>query len=370
MKNALVVIFAIIAILAMAVPAMAADVGVGTSVNVSTGGGDIPVVKCKWEQQPVAVCANLEDGDPSHLTPGFQLLPPLVKSAKKMIEYYAVVTDVEDGGAVSQAFADVYHPNGSPEPYGPSKIGGVQGLPYFKYEVPFGDLQPAMTKADAIAKVQAAYNAGLITFNTEYDLAEVVYELDKGTAHLWKGQAEIDYEQPAGVYKVLVFAVDTNNNLSPVLYNEFTYVAVCGIEIDFASISWGSVNLGVEKMIPGDTIWGNGPTNNATVRNIGNTWTSVTVKYDDMGFGKDVNNAWNVNFDARMGSDDTYYEGAIMPYEVRTLRNALALSTLDELDLSIKIIKGFGTHSGTLTLGCVIVPFADPVPANIVGVPD
>jgi hypothetical protein len=360
------IVTALVTLLVMAVPVSAAS----TQVNVSVGGGTVPAVKCKWEQQPVSVNPNLEDGDSPHAVPGFQILPPVVKCKTKTIEYYAVVTDVEDGGNLSQAFADVYHPTGSPEPYGPSKVGGVQNLPYFKYEVPFVDLQAggAITKAAAAVIVNSAYTKGLITFGN-YTIADVLYELDKGTAHLWMGTAEIDYEQPAGNYDVLVYAVDTNNNLSPVLANQFTYVAVAGIEADFTGIDFGSVNLGVEKMIPGDLVWNTSPgLNNATVRNIGNTWASLTVKFDDMGFGKDVTGKDNVNFDARMGSDNTFYVGAILPNQTITLDNALKLSSLDELDLSIKILKGFGTHNGIVTMGSVIRPFTYD-PAKVVGTP-
>jgi len=356
-------------LLVLAVLAPTAALAETTSVNVALGGGELPIVKCKWEQQPVDVCPNLEDGDPTHAEAGFQILPPLEAGATKTICYYTVVTDEEDGGNVSQAFADVYHPMYSPMPYGAEVTGGILGLGYFKYEIPFamydGD------KWEMMAVVQTAYDAGLITFNTEYDLTEVLYELEKGTAKLWVGCAEIDYEQPAGDYDVYVFAVDQNSNFSAPLYNQFLYVPVCGIEVDFTSIAWGSTSLGVEKMIPGDTIWDDpAGVNNATVRNIGNTWTHVTVEFDDMGFGQNILDEWNVQFDARMGSDDAYYVGNIMPYDLIVLPNALGLSMKDELDFSIKIIKGAGEHQGVITLGCDntdVYPFVDPVPPNIVG---
>ncbi len=378
MKKLIILVVSFIMVLSLVIPSVAS--AVSSVVTVSTGGGKVPFVKIKWEQQPVAVNANLEDGDSPHAVPGFQLNPPMVKCTTKMIQYYAVVTDSEDGGNVSQTFADVYHPTGSPEPYGPSKVGGIPSLPYFKYEVPFWDLQAgtnAITKAQAAAIVKSAYDKGLITsfgINTDgttpvaVTIADVYNQLDKGVAHLWMGQKEIDYEQPAGKYNVYVFTVDNNNNLSPAVTNQFDYIAIAGIEADFTGIDWGSVNLGTEKMIPGNTIW-NIPfgINNATVRNIGNTWASLTVKFSDMGFGQDADGKWNVNFDARMGSNDAYYVGAIMPNTTITLENALALSKQDELDLSIKIIKGFGTHSGTITLGQIIRAFTYD-PAKVVGV--
>ena len=42
----------------------------------------------------------LESGDPTHLTPGTQINPPLVQLATKPIQYYAVVSDEEEMGNV------------------------------------------------------------------------------------------------------------------------------------------------------------------------------------------------------------------------------------------------------------------------------
>jgi hypothetical protein len=358
----LYIAIAVIMLLALLVPTSLVS-AVDTTVTVG-GGGDPPVVKCKWEQQFIPA---LEDGDPLHAIPGFQILPPGAACAEKEIEYFAVVTDEQDSGSVDQVFADVYHPAGSPEPYGPSSVGGILGLPYFKYEVSFWDLQAAaMTKAEAAACVQAAYDAGLVTFGG-YTLAEVLYELDKGTAHLWWGCEQIWYEQPAGAYDVYVFAVDQNSNFSAPLWNQFTYVPVAGIEIDFNQIDFGSPSLGTEKMVPGDTYWDDpAGTNKATVRNVGNTFVSVEVEFDDMGFGQQSDGTWNVQYDARMGSNDAYYVTGILPGVPTTLVNALKLSHKDELDLSILVIKGFGTHSGTITLTPVVRDFTY---TPVVGVP-
>jgi hypothetical protein len=258
-------------------------------------------------------------------------------------------------GNVAQVFADVYHPEGSPYPYDDSVVDGVHPMPYFKYEVPFAYYA---TREQAIQKVMWAYEDDLITFAEGFDIDDVIYELEKGTAALWYGCEEIDYEQPGGLYDVYAYAVDTNNNFSVPLYNQFLYVPTCGIEVDFTGINFGSTNLGKEKMIAGDTLWNCDPDiNGATVRNIGNTWTSVKIKFSDMGFGMDSDDNWNVNFDARMGSDNAYYVGGILPYEWVTLPNALDLSHKDELDISIKILKGTGAHSGTIWVDCVERPF-------------
>jgi hypothetical protein len=95
-KKILALVLSLTLLVSVVLPTTVLAVTSGSSVTVSIGGGAIPVVKCKWEQQPVADFAELEDGDPKHLIPGFQILPPLAACTKKMIEYYAVVTDEEE----------------------------------------------------------------------------------------------------------------------------------------------------------------------------------------------------------------------------------------------------------------------------------
>jgi hypothetical protein len=366
MKLLITIAISVILILALAVPA-AASSSIQIGVTVQQGGGDPPTVKCKWEQD---LTPSLENGDPSHATPLSQFLPPLVKNGKKTLQYFAVVTDLQDGGNVAQAFADVYHPKGVPAPYSTST--DPRG-PLFKYEVPFANLAGGYStgeKTSEIALVTAAYNAGLITFQTGYSLADVTYELNKGTAALWFGSADIDYEQPAGLYTVNVYAIDQNSNASAVLTNQFLYVPVAGVEVDFTSISYGQVSLGLEKMVAGDTTWvsppapaGVGQSNQATVRNIGNTWAHVIVTESDLGLGKDITNTWNVRFDARMGSDDTnkvYFD----PNVATTLPNYLALSSLDELDFSILVKKGMSgtSYTGSMVIGASVEPFSSTTP--------
>lgn len=382
MKKYLAIALALVLTLSLTVPALAITTDVGTGVTVSSGGGTIPIVKCKWEQEPVATVPCMESGDPSHATPGTQILPPMVKCDTKPIEYYAVITDEEDMGNVYEAFAIVYHPNGSPAPYNNSTSYWGN---YFKYKIVFQNIGH---DSAAKAKVVAANNAGLITFGAGFDLSEITNgvdgEMDKGTADLWMGVEIIDYEQPAGLYDVYVYAVDRNNNMStgaanPIrngLHNQFLYVPVSGVEVDFTSINYGSVNLNVEKTIAGDITWdipaGVAPTENrATVRNIGNTWANVVINQSDMGFGTAgaaagtalqgtspaalAGSNWNVTFNARMGSYSTtmYYD----PFVTVTLPSVLGLSCQDELDFSIKVKNGFATRQGTMTIGSAIVPF-------------
>lgn len=345
MKKILVIVLAIMLALALSLPAMPAmATDVNTSVTISSGGGNIPVVKAKWEQD---LTTSLEDGDPSHSSPGSSFNPPGTFEGKKTVCYWAIITDVEDGGNVQQAWVDVYHPAGPP-------LNGS-----FKYEIP-------LTKVDkfqvGIPAFTAAYNAGLIKFNSGFAYADVLEQLNKCVAEVWMGCADLDYCQPGGDYLVKAFAQDHNNNNSVSLDNTFLYVPTCVIEIDFDSLDYGPVNISTNKWIPGDTVF-NSPVaaapnpNPATVRNIGNTNSYIKVYDTDMGFGKDVAGNWNVKFDARMGNNPAN-EVIYNPETTTQLPNALGLCNKDELDFSIHVIKAMSqSYSGKKTITCAIAPF-------------
>ncbi len=319
----------IVLIFALMVILPAGAVTVGTGVNIQSGGGTPPVVTAKWEQQPIAA---LEDGDPTHLVTGSQFLPPCVFGGKKLIEYYAVVYDIEDNGNVKLGFADVYHPDGS-----------------FKYQVNFVKVVPQTT---GISKFSAALAAGLVKLGPDKTAAQVLNDLEKGTAAVWRGEAMIDYCQMDGDYSVLVQAIDQNDNYSPVLTNTFNYVPVACGEFDFTQVDYASVAINRPVWRAGDTIFGTA--DKPTVRNIGNTKIRVKVNQTDMGFGQDVTGAWMVQFDARLGN--TGAEPIYDPYTEVTLPDILDRSHLEELDFSIHVLKGTGIHSGEMTLGVVRAP--------------
>jgi hypothetical protein len=387
-----------------AIPASAnGPIDVGTGVDVSGGTTTPPIVKCKWEQD---ITTDLEDGDILHQTPGAQFLPPAVFGGTKVIQYWAVVTDPEGVSTVKTVSAEVYHPAGPPE-------NGSK-----KYQV----IMEKVSKFDVgLPAYRAARAAGLVMYGPGYGGAspyeppcmipnptdptlppipvdqvidpatgeiictdDIWYELDKCTAEVYMGWELIDYHQPAGDYRVVVDACDNGNawagQATPPtdLENYFTYLPVAAFEIDFNSLTYGTVSVCNEKWVAGDTVFQNpypdaAPVPNpASVRNIGNVDIQLTVEQTDMGFGYSGTpptaysgqvppavgaSNWNVVFDARLGSDPAnamYYDPEV---EV-TLPNKLPLCNTEELDFSIHIIKSTsGSHDGTLTIGCVKVPF-------------
>lgn len=318
MAGLIVLVFALLVI----IPAGA--VSIGTGVNIQSGGGTPPIVEAKWEQQNIAA---LEDGDPMHAVAGFQILPPCTFGGKKLIEYYAVVYDEEDNGNVKLAFADVFHPDGT-----------------FKYQVNYAKIS---LQSQGISKYTAAVAAGLVKTGTGKTTASVLNDLEKGTAAVWRGEAYIDYCQMDGSYTVIVKAIDQNDNYSNELVNTFLYVPVACGEFDFTGFDYGNVSISRNVWRAGDTVFGTSAA--PTVRNIGNTKIRIKINQTDMGFGQDVTGAWMVQFDARLGN--TGGEPVYDPFTEITLPDVLDRSHLDELDFSIHVLKGTGSHSGDMTLG-------------------
>jgi hypothetical protein len=255
-------------------------------------------------------------------------MPPATFEGAKWLNYYAVVTDEESGGNVQMTYTDVYHPDGT-----------------FKYQIIF----TPMNKADGIAAFNAVKNIGLLKLGQgSADAAFVLNELNKETAAVWMGTAEIHYCQMDGNYAVDVQTVDQNQNPSAWLNNTFYYVPVTAAEYDFTAVNYGSVSMGAPAVWrAGDVLFVNGD-GKPTVRNVGNTKLKIKVNQSAMGFGKDVTGKWDVQFDARLGH--TSAEPLYDPLTDHVLIDTLDRSHTDELDFSIHVVKGFGSHSGTMTL--------------------
>lgn len=317
-----------------------------------------PDVVCMWETdmvtQPVSGQPLLEDGDPLHETPGAQFLPPLRFDAAKEVGYWVIVKHPMGAGCVDEVKVDVYHPPGSPG-YG-SMIHRI-----------------ALTKVDkaalGIPSYQAARDAGLVAYQAGYDSARVSDDLSEGRAGVYVAQGHLDGCAPAGDYRVAADACGSDglcaSHSGTGLENHFTYLAASGIEIDFESLDYGSVEVGAPKWIRGDAVWDQSvdaapDPNPATIRNIGNTDVSIAIVQDDMGFGysgTDDDREWNVGYGARLGGDpckDVYYD----PYQDVILPNKLALGAMENVDLLICVRQtAFGIHTGNMTIGCLEAAF-------------
>jgi hypothetical protein len=350
MKKVLPIVIAVVLTLILALPALA---DIPTDVNVTTGQGEPPIIKCKWETP--------DDGDAEHTAAGTQILPPCIWETYKTVGYYAVVTDPMGLANVAAVYADVWHPNTEPECHS------------FKYQIRLNKVEDIPT---GLQMFNDAYAIGIVTMDS-YSVEDIIHELEQGSAAVYylEYQYGLWYEQPAGIYDVQIKAVNLQN-LESIFSNTFEYVAVPMIEADFGSFTYGPVIPGVHKQVNGDITFdeakpmaGHNQANGATVRNIGNTLANVTIYQEDLinqGTGLPLGKTgddWNVEFDARVAVDGTW--SYFSPEEEGVvLSRTLDLSEVNKLDLSITIFKYgvTGTWTGDITLGQEAVAFGTSCP--------
>jgi hypothetical protein len=354
------------------------DLGVDIKIQVGTDapGPTLhpPVVTCKWEQQSIPASASLEDGDPSHLVAGTQILPVLAKDGKTALEYWAIVSDPAGAGTVKTVKADVFYPSGTPRN---------------------GSLKETLIlqKVDSVtgkAAYVAARNAGLIAYQPNWapagqvppvNDAEVLSAIDAGTCSIWKAAGQLDSSGPAGDYTAIFDSLDTSDswagtaNPGTNLSNKFNYLSVAGIEIDFNALNFGSLKANQTGWINGDLKWdspvaGAPAPNLPTVRNIGNVPVLITLKNDDMGFGCGGTNTqyagqtlpgpaqsnWNVVYGANENNspaNSRYYD----PNVTISLPAVLSPADYAELDFAIQVKSApEGNYHGTMVVGCSQAP--------------
>jgi hypothetical protein len=374
-KRILSVVIAIIAILALTVPAMAfsptqtQDVNTNVTVDPTTV-GNAPIIKAKWETKTDDIACPLDDDPPCS---GMQLDPPLSYLGTVPIFFWAIVTDPDGLINVQHVYVDVNHPAGYPE----------QGS--FKFQVELFPLNSALddgviSKAEAdaaLAWLEAADKAMLVTYAGSHPYDDCWDELDQGEAYIWVGEYYMDYHQPCGDYTVKAYGFDVQTNQSAILQNTFEYVCYTAAEIDFTSVDYGTVTVSSEKPVSGDTHFyvGDGK---PTIRNIGNTWFHIEIRQDDMGFGYTSSPAgWNVAYDVRLGAategndklvfDPSDYKGALGTgdkwYVVPGIIN---LCNTWKVDFSIHVKKavitepGDAVYSGKMQLKICCEPFTGP----------
>jgi hypothetical protein len=297
-------------------PGGGAPVGQGGSENLP------PYIKVKWEY---------DEGDPYHdacIEPGLQVAPNLY--ATRTVGYYAVVADPNGRETISKVYADIWHPDGT-----------------FKYQIELDRIEEKQIALDHWDHAWTVHE-DLLTVNEEWALGlpgevtwwEDVYdELDEQLAYLYYGTAEISYCQPGGWYYVAVRAHDVCNLWGDYLCNKFWYIPTSAVAIDFDMVDYsqeGAVQVSYERWIGGDYIFGT--SSKPTVRNIGNCPVELWVMQDHMGFA-DTYGEWNVMFNARLTADgdEVYY----YPEEKARIPGILDLCTMEKLDFSIHVFKGF-----------------------------
>lgn len=354
-----------------------------TTVTKEAGNAIAPVVLAKWEmydpQFGPGLIGQLEE-DPT--TPGAQFDPTGEWNTNMQYMVCAIVTSQTEDlvqTPIRSVYAEIYypidrafHPESS---YSPDQLNGGGGTiidPATPYDYGMSGCGKQrldentlyeMSKAEGLAlfcdnirnndySLPASY-VGTGTVGEAYNLlCGTNGKLQKETAHVYctpSNDKELKWEDPAGDYKVKVITErDSDFPVYDVVENYFNYGTMTAYEIDFPSVDYGSVLLGIEKKIvgdcgdPDDTTDPTGTFGTAdkpTVRNIGNTRLNMGIWQDDMGFST-TNGVPNVSFRARVGNSDLDWT-AYYPGEENHvwLEDVLDLSQREEMDFGITVTK-------------------------------
>jgi len=363
-------------------PSANASIGTSLTRDDAGAGASRPIIKAKWEMKGPCFsgstwnnCSTVGEGEDALGDEYAQFNAPGVWDDVMNYTVCAIVTDPNGVGTINGVYADIYYPasvafhpesntpyndkiNGGPlTPTDPGPDYGKSGCGAFIEE---NTLKPlSMSDGyDLFCNHINGSNNNLPTFYGGYNYNDICGDgtnegqLVKQTAKVYCDDKTLKWEDPAGNYKVEVFAIDSSGNFSYTTspdYNHFTYRETLGFQVDFDAVDYGTValsNPGDEhKKIAGDLTWdtmaGVAGTNDnpASVRNIGNVRLNMLVKQNDMGLGQS-SGQWNVEYDARVGANEADWKKySPSSTTFAELEDILDLSQLEEMDFSILVTK-------------------------------
>jgi hypothetical protein len=204
-----------------------------------------------------------ETGDELHLIPGTQILPnPGVGMSEVETHFWKFVIVSDPNGR--DDIATVYE-----------KLLDLDGITPMTSEVIATDITNTPAQDEALL---AALNAGLIT-QAEYD--ECVWMLDplKQQARIYVVENTLTNHDEPGDYTVYFKAVDTSGGFVEGT-GQFQYLAIKALELDFSTINYGPITIGVPKWVAGDDVWGTA--DRPTLKNQGNIPFQVAVNASDL----------------------------------------------------------------------------------------
>lgn len=265
MKKLLAITLAVILSLSVPMTALAATIDTGAVVG---GSGSAPYV-----------CAKFETPDHDPLD-GTQIEP--VAGGTRVVKFYVVVGDPNGIPDVSAVYIKVYHPDGSFK----FQLHAIEPdwtiIPWNGMIDMDGDcsgdtpVEVALDMLEAQGRITYGYDP---VRQTNMDLGLLKYDLENNKQFMVELVGEMDYHQPAGSYMVEAIVTDEGGKTGT-LINYFEYLSIVALRCDFASISWGSVNVNQWNILYGDEDLGT-PTK-PTVQNIGNDPSKIELLFTDM----------------------------------------------------------------------------------------
>ena len=303
--------------------------------NGGQGGGDpgdpgadpnAPVVKYCWilpDEDDQKDCVQI------HVNPS---------DWKMDIYAYLVVIDPEGRDDIFQVFAQVFHPRDVPPWCGSEKFKAVED-----------DYIP-LTTDEIVDAMDAALYSGHLEKPEYDDIIHIVFE--KPEAYVYKINLPMEYCEPCGVYKVKMWAADSDCFSGDVCYALFEWKCSVIVEYDFTKLDFGKIEAGVEKVIIGDEDLST--PDYPTLKNEGNTKVHLQVKSQEM-----VHEEYD---QYKITEFDVYWMGNYFVYNTDgqsgdwtpwcELEPSLCLCNTKQIDFSIHPKHNLppGTYKGHLTL--------------------
>ena len=299
------IVLAVVLALSLALPVMAST-PVPTEAEV--GGSD----------SPPYICAKFETPDEDASKAGVQVipeppappLPPTVGTTSdgwKIVKFYVVAGDPNGVDDIAAIDVSVYYPTGTPEDgklkfqlraireidtagnlIGWTAAGGpTPNDPPYDWAVPplavrqigydpstgwdmvdmDGDCTPETSIPDALAAANVTYGPNPNAAG-DFTMEQVIFDIQAGKQIMLELVGYMWFHQPAYWYKVVAQGTDMSGaTTDPGLVNEFEYISIVSLYVDFTTVNWGSINIGSVNMKYGDndittpnlpTVWNNG----------------------------------------------------------------------------------------------------------------
>lgn len=250
MKTTIKILGVLLILLASVSSAMAAgqqNATVNVSASIGTV-GNAPVINKMFV---------LADDDP--LTPGTQVNPiPGVGNDKSYKDFYkyAIVSDPNGIADIVTVYEQLFYPNNT----------------QVTSEVTCNDITGNV--AEYTQALKDAVNASLIS-SADYTNYTVGLQASKARYKIFKIKNSLSNCDPAGSYRVYFKVADRSGG-----YNfdntNFDYTALKAIGLDFDSVNYGSVSVGIRKVIGGDEDWSTPAL--PTIKNEGNDPLKIEIK--------------------------------------------------------------------------------------------
>jgi len=327
-KIVLAAIVAMMMVTVMAMPAVA--VPPATTVAEVTGtGGQAPVFEEKFELN--------DDGDPSHVTAGTQVLP--VPDGDKEVCIYVVVRDPNGAADINRIWMTVVNSLGA--------------------EIANGDtLNPGeiseLTYAEACIATQAAVNQNLMISARKTAIDDHIYASEW---RMWKFCFDMGNCYMSGIYTVTANANDNAGGTGTIV-NDFDYISIKELAIDFDTINYGVIVPGVKQIVSGDTNFGTADA--PTVRNRANDPFKLQISAIDMQGTNANNKILATNLDAHVYGLDVsggtaFDEELNLAYAPGVLFSPIIdTCTVEKIDFSLlQDLICQDTYTGTITLEAV-----------------